>query len=265
MVFIGVVIALLAACGSSVSPTVASVSSPTVPEPSLAPTTTEPPTRPPDVTTRTVRGISVWQPADSSGPWPLIAFAHGYNVTPAYYERLLRVWAAAGYVVAAPASNEPAAVRAAIDILSNYDAVDPSRVAVAGHSDGATVAAHIAFDPAEHDARVRAVVALVSDPIDNLGPLSGPPLFLEQGDADTISPRSNGDSFYGQVTSAKWYLLLHGADHSPPITQRTQWTPIVDQSTIAFLDRYVADRTTDDTALLEAGRQDPDLASFFVG
>ena len=265
MVSVGLAIVLFAACGSSASPTVASVSSSSVPEPSLAATTTEPRTRAPDVTTRTIGAISVWQPADASGPWPLIAFAHGYNVTPAYYERLLRVWAAAGYIVAAPASNDPAAVRAAIDILSHDDAVDASRVAVAGHSDGATVAAHIAFDPAEHDARARAVIALVSDPLDDLGPLSGPPLFLEQGDADRISPKSNGDSFYGQVTSAKWYLLLHGADHSPPITQRTPWTPIVDQSTIAFLDRYLAERTADDSALLEAGRQDPGLASFFVG
>lgn len=262
-------IVMLVACGSSASPTVAPVSGTTIPATSQPPTTTEPapPALPPEtgVTVRTVRGIDVWQPTGSGGPWPLIAFAHGYNVTPQFYDRLLRVWAAAGYVVAAPASNEPAAIRAAIDILSNDDAVDPTRVGVAGHSDGATIAAHIAFDPAEHDSRVRAVVALVSDPLDNLGPLSGPPLFLEQGDSDTISPQSNGDSFYEQVTSSKWYLLLHGAGHSPPITERTQWTPIVDQSTIAFLDRYLAGRTADDAALVVAGRQDPNLASFFVG
>ena len=35
-------------------------------------------------------------------PFPLIVFAHGFNVTPDDYARLLDHWAQAGYVVAAP-------------------------------------------------------------------------------------------------------------------------------------------------------------------
>src|SRR5437764_796260 len=45
---------------------------------------------------------SVWYPAAPGGPFPLVVFAHGYNVTPAPYAGLLQSWARAGYVVAAP-------------------------------------------------------------------------------------------------------------------------------------------------------------------
>ncbi len=41
-------------------------------------------------------------PARAAGPYPLIVFAHGFNVTPATYSDLLADWARAGYVVAAP-------------------------------------------------------------------------------------------------------------------------------------------------------------------
>ena len=229
-------------------------------------TATTAPIRDVDVTTRTVgASISVWQPADDGGPWPLIVFAHGYDTTPQTYERLLRVWAGAGYVVAATASNEPDAIVAAITTMARDSAVDATRIAVAGHSDGATRAVDVAFDPAIHDARVRAVVALVSDPLPCCTTLSGPPLLLEQGDADTTSPKSNGDALYAQVRSAKWYLVLKGAEHSPPIVRDTPWTPIVDATTLAFLDRYLADRTDDDDAMFAAGAANRSLATLRAG
>ncbi len=41
-------------------------------------------------------------PSTCTDRCPLIVFGHGFAVTPAYYWRLLRSWAQAGYVVAAP-------------------------------------------------------------------------------------------------------------------------------------------------------------------
>ena len=40
--------------------------------------------------------------ARADGPFPLVVFGHGFDVTPALYARLLQSWARAGYVVAAP-------------------------------------------------------------------------------------------------------------------------------------------------------------------
>ena len=41
-------------------------------------------------------------PARAGGPFPLVIFGHGFAVTPGIYAPLLRAWARAGYVVAAP-------------------------------------------------------------------------------------------------------------------------------------------------------------------
>lgn len=105
-------------------------------------------------------------PAKSSGPFPLVVFGHGFNVTPAIYARLLQAWASAGYVVAAPifpltnknapgGANEsdivsqPADMRVVITrmlaasaarrgILSRL--LDPHEIAVSGQSDGGMTA-----------------------------------------------------------------------------------------------------------------------------
>jgi predicted dienelactone hydrolase len=267
---------LLASCSSAAAPATSSapLSSATTlaaPTSTAAPSTlTEPSTSaaavttPPAVVVRHVGDTTVWQPGGDGGPWPLVVFAHGYNTTALTYERIERVWAAAGYVVAGTASNEPDAIVAAIGVMATDPAVDASRIAVAGHSDGATRSVVVGYR--YRDPRVKAVVALVSDPLDSPPTLSGPPLLLEQGDADTTSPKeTGGDALWAQVASAKWYLVLHGAEHSPPIVKDTPWTPIVDATTIAFLDHYVAGRTSDDTALFAPALAQPSLASLTAG
>jgi alpha-beta hydrolase superfamily lysophospholipase len=46
--------------------------------------------------------VSVWAPAFRAPKRPLILFSHGANSAPGKYDRLLRSWAAQGWVVAAP-------------------------------------------------------------------------------------------------------------------------------------------------------------------
>jgi alpha-beta hydrolase superfamily lysophospholipase len=112
------------------------------------------------------------KPAARSGGYPMIVFAHGYDVTPETYAPLLNAWVRAGFVVAAPffpdenkfavaaqhganteddLRNEPAdltfVTRSILHASANLvngcrvadGLVDPSELGLAGHSDGATV------------------------------------------------------------------------------------------------------------------------------
>ncbi|HET6533526.1 MAG TPA: chlorophyllase [Actinoplanes sp.] len=104
---------------------------------------------------------TVWYPADGDGPFPLVVFSHGLASEPAAYTSVLRPWARAGFVVAAPryphtayrvpdfdavdVLNQPAD---AAEVITRMLAVnrkpgdplagriDPDRIAAAGHSAG---------------------------------------------------------------------------------------------------------------------------------
>ncbi len=163
---------------------------------------------------------TVWYPADRPGPWPLIVFGHGFQIGPAPYDRLCEKWASAGYVVASPSFPLTDQTRAG-QYLDEYDMihqpsdmsflitqllavsqsgadplagrVDPTRVAVAGHSDGATSALAVGYYPATTDPRVKAVVALSADPFPTLDTATGTATLLDvHGDADSITPFENG-------------------------------------------------------------------------
>jgi hypothetical protein len=106
------------------------------------------------------------RPIGPTGPLPLVVFAHGWNSNPTVYETLLDAWAAAGYLVAAPVFPDSANTLPGSPV-SNYPEqafdlsfiitsllggragpVDPTRIAVAGHSDGGTDVALLALNPA---------------------------------------------------------------------------------------------------------------------
>ena len=135
----------------------------------------------------------VWYPADgpsggaptadappdaTHGPYPLVLFAHGYDVTPDFYAPLLERWAAAGYVVAAPvfpilsgsdggASHvdyektfgDASFVITQVLGLGGGDPlaglVDRDRIAAAGHSDGEVVSFGLGFLACCRDPRVK--------------------------------------------------------------------------------------------------------------
>lgn len=117
-------------------------------------------------------------PAQQSGGFPVIVFAHGYDVTPDTYAPLLDAWVRAGFVVVAPFFpdenqfevsrqypantendlwNEPADLVFVTKQILNASAtpsspcpivsglVNPTQVGMAGHSDGATVVAMLGY------------------------------------------------------------------------------------------------------------------------
>ena len=206
-------------------------------------------------------------PAKPSGPFPLVVFGHGFDSRPDVYARLLRAWARAGYVVAAPVfpmSNEDAPGGADESDIVNQPAdmsfvitrmlaaaaadhgmlsglVDPQEVAVAGQSDGAATALATAYDPRYLDRRVDAAVILSGAEImpGDYFHARNPPLLAAQGTADKINlPRDTYD-FFRAAHAPKFLLRLIGARHLDPYTSEQPQLAVVERVTLAFLDRYL--------------------------
>ena len=205
-------------------------------------------------------------PDRAAGPFPLIVFAHGFAVTPATYFRLLRAWARAGYVVAAPVFplenahapggpnesdlvNQPRDMSVVISRMLATDAnhhallhgmLTPRRIAVSGQSDGGVTALAVAYDRLDLDSRVRAAVILSGAQIPGGGVLQpGPPLLATQGTADSVNAPRNTDALFGAAGRPKYLLRLVGAGHLAPYTIQQPQLTIVERVTIAFLDRYL--------------------------
>lgn len=207
-------------------------------------------------------------PASGNGPWPLIVFGHGYAATPGIYAHLLRAWTLAGYVVAAPLFplgnehapggpdeadivNQPRDISFVISKLLAasgartsplHGLVDPSRIAVAGQSDGGETAFAAAYDPAFRDPRIDAAVILSGAQLPGVAfrfPHRAVPLLAVQGTADTLNLPSYTDAFYDAAPRPKFLLTLPGAAHLPPYTTEQPQLGVVERVTTAFLDRYL--------------------------
>jgi len=208
--------------------------------------------------------------ASAYGPYGLIVFAHGFNITPTPYDRLLQAWARAGYVVAAPVfplenanapggANESDLINQPRDmsyVISQIAAaggqrsagplrgmVDPRKIAVTGQSDGGDTALTAAYNRRFVDRRIGAAMILSGAQIPRLGgydfPAGSPPLLAIQGTADTINLPAETETFFRRARTPKFLLSLLGAEHLPPYTQEQPQLGIVERSTLAFLDYYL--------------------------
>jgi dienelactone hydrolase len=208
-------------------------------------------------------------PARAAGPFPLVIFGHGFAVTPATYFRLLRAWASAGYVVAAPIFplenahapggpneadivNQPRDMSFVISrmLAANADPgsrfaglIEPHRIAVAGQSDGGETALAVAYNRRFLDRRVGAAVILSGAKLAGASgftfPPPSPPLLAVQGTADTTNLPRFTRVFYDQAPRPKYLLQLLGASHLRPYTVQQPQLGIVERVTIAFLRRYL--------------------------
>jgi dienelactone hydrolase len=171
-------------------------------------------------------------PARATQRLPLIVFAHGFAVTPAPYAALLRAWAAAGYVVAAPIFplsnahapggpdeadivNQPADVSLVITGLEQgplAGVIDRRAIAVAGQSDGGITALMTAYDPGYRDTRVDAAVILSGAALPGFT-FEAPslPLLASQGTADTTNLPQNTYAYFSAAPRPKYLLQLLGA------------------------------------------------------
>jgi dienelactone hydrolase len=233
---------------------------------------------------------TIWYPSDGGGPFPLVVFAHGYAATPSYYGNLLPRLAAAGYVVAAPTypllSGQPAGptdtvgwedlfadtwtvTTNVLDLAAGGDPalaglIDPARIAVAGHSDGAAIAFGDGFQPFRLDPRVRAVVSYAAD-FGALGPYqpNGRPVLHVLSDQDEYNPYDQAINWdRANLQGPKYTVSLWNANHSDPYTNPGEsHFSLVVAVTIAFLDTTLkAHPETMDRAAIGIGAQ-PSLAA----
>ena len=208
-------------------------------------------------------------PASVGGPFPLIVFAHGYEVTPDTYSRLMRAWAQAGYVVAAPTFpltnanapggpkesdlvNQPKDVSFVISrmlarntwgygVLSEL--INTNQIAVAGHSDGGSTALAVAYNRHYVDHRIRAAAILSGAEIPGVFgysfPAPSPPLLAVQGTADASNIPASTRTYYRLAPPPKFQLSLLGAGHGLPYISEQPQLSIVERVTTAFFDTYL--------------------------
>ena len=213
-------------------------------------------------------------PDRSGGPYPLVVFAHGYAVTPQFYEELLQRWAAAGYVVAAPTypllSGVPAGpshedyskvfadtsfvlTRLLADLGSGPGShplaglVDPTRVGAAGQSDGEVVSYGLGALVCCRDARVKSVVSMagilgnVANPVEHD---DGVPVLHLVGSADELQPYDDAIAWdRANLSAPRWMVTVVGGNHDQPY--RNPASPYFDgvvRMTTDFLDGTLKSR-----------------------
>lgn len=221
-------------------------------------------------------------PEGGPGHYPLVVFAHGYNVTPHPYARLLQALAQAGFVVAAPVFpltnahapgganendlvNQPGDMTAVITrmIRDSRRQGDPfsalvngQEVAVAGQSDGGITALLSAYNTHYRDRRVKAAV-IMAGAAPSIGGYDfapgSPPMLAIQGTADTTNLPKNTYKFFRRASRPKFLLKLLGAQHLPPYTNQQPQLGIVERTTAAFLNLYLGHQQGALTQLEQAG------------
>ena len=207
---------------------------------------------------------TIWYPARPRprGRVPLVVFAHGLGAAPSGYETILRSWARAGYVVAAPAFPgsraealggpdagdyvaQPADMSFVIDGVIGLargtgplrDLVDPQRVGAAGHSLGGVTTLGLVANTCCRDRRVRAAVVMAGDQLDFPGgrydPASNPPLLVIHGDRDPAVPYRAGVEAFANALPPKGLVSIRGGDHGAPAGATGA------RAALDFFDRYL--------------------------
>jgi hypothetical protein len=252
-------------------------------------------------------------PVVLNGGYPTVIFAHGYDVTPDTYAPLLDAWVRAGFVVVAPIfpdessfavaaqhgantegdlANEPGDlvfVTNAVLQASNDDSsacpivnglVDPSAIALAGHSDGAEAVGMLAYDhgldpQGVNFASLRAGISyksvIILSGAEETGQsyadeASRPDLLVAQSLADQCNPARFGVQLYDAIhQSNKWFLEFLTAHHLPPFdgTDAPAFG-VAAEVTIRFL-QWSLQGTGTSNGLVVVGDGRPTIARMFVG
>jgi dienelactone hydrolase len=223
----------------------------------------------------------------AAGVFPLVLFSHGLKSSPEAHQSITRRFAAAGFIVAAPAYpytsseassynpvdvvNQPADGSAVItsvltlnttpgDPLAGH--VDPARVGAAGHSGGAVTT--LGMLAGARDYRLRSAIVLAGGPGGSFCNPAASLLFVH-GDQDHFVTYPNAQAVYAQVPWPKAFLTVVNGDHDSYLYAATpaasavvstmldflRWTLYADPAALARIpgDASVAGATTFESTL----------------
>jgi predicted dienelactone hydrolase len=210
----------------------------------------------------------------SHGPYPLILFSHGVLARGVFYEGVLKKWASAGYVVAAPdyplsntnapggvtfgggvsdVKNQPADASFVISQVLKLDktehlvggTVDQTRIGASGHSLGGITTYGLVYSACCSDKRIRAAVPMsgfagIVDGADRyFGGLKVPLLTLH-GNADPIVPYQVDIEGFARARSPKFLVTFLGGGHISPFLGGDDPAAVaLERATVDFWDRYL--------------------------
>jgi dienelactone hydrolase len=226
----------------------------------------------PEAPTRTLATVVLAPVAGQPGrPYPLVVFAHGSGGRGRGDHLLLRAWASAGYVVAAPTFpfgggrapegeggndlvNQPADVNFVISELLRLSAdgasplagsVDPARVGAAGHSLGGMTTLALAGNTCCHDARVKAAVVLAGREMPfgrgQFWTRIRTPILFVHGEEDASVPYADGRRAFANAPPPRFLLTIVAGDHGRPFGGATDdvQARLVTDATLDFFDHYL--------------------------
>jgi predicted dienelactone hydrolase len=217
---------------------------------------------------------AVTESADAAprGRWPLVVFAHGFDVSADTYAPLLHAIAASGFVVVAPEfplssstldapaleGDEPQQARDVnflIDLFTGANApppfdraVAPKPVGIMGHSDGAQTVLLSGYAPAYRDPRIGAVVA-VSGRYSAFGGrwfgAGAPALLVLQASADELNPFSSGIELVQKDPHPAMLVAVDGVSHLGAVTDPSAVPQVARLIADTFAARLLADSSAE--------------------
>ena len=248
------------------------------------------------------------KPDYRGGPFPVIVFAHGFDTLPATYTPLLASWVKAGFVVVAPLFPDENANKieslgnrtttqselAESDVVNEpYDIayvvgevrsgaggaassaaawlkglVEPDKIALAGHSDGAQAVAALVYSAkyaSTYDAmapRPFGVLILSGSELSGTyaSPTSPPPVLFVQSAVDSCNLPQEAGTLLHDVGGG-FFLKLIGAHHFSPYVGKGPAAPVVERATVAFLEEALAG--TPGLSELSAAVEAPGIATLY--
>ena len=189
------------------------------------------------------------------GPFPLVVFAHGYDISAADYADFQRDLAAQGFVVVAPdfprsstafpgpptqddIDEQARDVGFVVDQMLDgavsgiwSGKIRAGEAGGVGHSGGGNTVARVAGNSCCMAARVGAAAVLSGDEGTSggqWGVAGSPPMLFVQGTADSINPWSFTQRLYDDAASPKTLVAIDGAGHLEPYTTGPQRGAVVD-------------------------------------